>query len=205
MNKNKIIGIAANEFAEKIRKLSGILEISVVGSVAGGDPHPNDLDIVVIIRNLDEPPIMAKCARQMSSHYHNWDVFFFDEDISPLGRICRRRECPTQSVDCCVSGCGKPPHLQVCPDFEYDENKFLASPIKVLWTSFKKKDCLLARKDELSIESRKYPVLEDIEIKCRVCGNTFVFTGGEQKQYQKLGFCQPKRCLECREQKYMEE
>ena len=94
MNKNEILRVAANEFAEKVHKLSSLLEIAIIGSVAGDDPYPNDLDLVIIIRNLEEITTIAKYARQMSRHYHGWEVFLFDEDVSPLGRICHRKKCP---------------------------------------------------------------------------------------------------------------
>jgi len=200
MNMNKSLRVAAKEFAEKANKLSSILEIAIVGSVAGDDPYPNDLDLAAIVRNLDEIATIAKYARQISRYYHGWEVSLFDEDLSLLGKICHRRECPGQSVECSVPGCGKPSHLRVDPDFEYDEEMFLRSPIDILWTSFNMSR-LLKHKDELGIvESRRYLVLEDIEIECILCGKTFVFSGGEQKWYQKRGLCQPKRCPDCREQ-----
>ncbi len=203
MNKNENLRVAAEEFAEKAQKLLSALEIAIVGSVAGDDPHPNDLDLVIIVRNLDEIAIIAKYARQMSKHYHGWEVFLFDEGLMPLGRVCHRRECPGQSIDCSVPGCGQPPYLRVDPEFEYDEKMFFKSPIDVLWTSFSMSR-LLARKDELGIvESRRYPVL-DIEIECILCGKTFVFTGSEQKWYQKRGLSRPKRCHDCRERTCME-
>ena len=173
-----------------------------MGSVAGGDPYPDDLDLAIIISNLYEIATVAKYARQMSRHYHGREVFLFDDDLSLMGRICHRRECPGRSVDCYAPGCGKPPHVRVNPEFEYDEKMFLTSPIDVLWTSFETSR-LLARKDELGIvESRRYPVLEDIRIVCIRCGETFVFTGGEQKWYRKRRLSQPKRCLDCIEQRY---
>jgi len=202
MNKNEILRVAANEFAEKVHKLSSPLEIAIIGSVAGDDPYPNDLDLVIIIRNLEEITTIAKYARQMSRHYHGWEVFLFDEDVSLIGRICHRKKCPEQSVDCSVPGCGQPPHLRVHPDFEYNEKIFLTSPIDVLWTSFKMSR-LLERKDELGIdESRGYPVLEDIKIKCILCGKIFLFTASEQKWYKKRGLTPPKRCSDCIEQEY---
>lgn len=200
MNKNEILRVAANEFAEKTHKLSSPLEIAIIGSVAGDDPYPNDLDLVIIIRNLEEITTIAKYARQMSRHYHGWEVFLFDENVSLIGRICHRRKCPGQSVDCSVPGCGEPPHLRVHSDFKYQEKIFFNSPIDVLWTSFKTSR-LLERKDELGIaESRRYPVLEDIKIKCVLCGKIFLFTASEQKWYKKQGFSPPKRCPDCIEQ-----
>ena len=75
MNKNELLRVAANEFAEKVHKLSSPLEIAIIGSVAGDDPYPNDLDLVIIIRDLKEIATIAKYARQMSRHYHGWEVF----------------------------------------------------------------------------------------------------------------------------------
>ena len=61
-----------------------------------------------------------------------------------------------------------------------------------------KRSCLLERKDELGIaESRRYPVLKDINIKCILCGKIFLFTANEQKWYKKQGFSPPKRCPDC--------
>ncbi|MFW6122500.1 MAG: zinc-ribbon domain containing protein, partial [Petrotogales bacterium] len=51
------------------------------------------------------------------------------------------------------------------------------------------------------VESRRYTVLEDIKIKCVRCGKIFVFTGSEQKWYQKRGLSQPKRCPSCIEER----
>ncbi len=205
MNMNENLRLAAKEFTEKANKLSSVIEIAIVGSVAGGDPYPNDLDLAVVIRSFDDFEILAKYARQISKYYHAWEVFLFNEDLKQLGRVCYRKNCPTMSVDCLVPGCGNPPHLSVEPDFEYDERMFFESPIDVLWTSLSK-SCLLSHKGELGIfESRKYPVLEDIEIECILCGKTFVFSANEQKWYQKRGLRQPKRCPDCKEKQLLDE
>ncbi|MEW6070235.1 MAG: zinc-ribbon domain containing protein [Candidatus Thermoplasmatota archaeon] len=203
INKNKILTLAANEFTEKVCKLPTVLEVAIHGSVAGNDSYPDDLDLAVIVHNLDDIATIAKYARQISSHYHGWEVFLFDEKLMLLGRVCHRRECPGQSADCYALGCGQPPHLKVDPEFEYDERTFFTSPIQLLWTSFKTSR-LLARKDKLGIvESRKYPVLKDIKIECIICGKTFVFTGEQQKWYQKRGLSRPKRCPSCIEKQRM--
>ena len=202
MEKNEVLRIVATEFAEKIQKLSTPLEIAIVGSVAGNDPYPNDLDLALILRNLDEISTIATYARQISKWFHAWEVLLFDEILSSQGRICHRKECPGQSIDCIVPRCGKPPHVQIIPGFEYEEKTLFSSPIDVLWTSFPTSR-LLSRKKELGIvESRKYPAMMDITIECTLCGKPFMFTCGEQKWYQKQGFDQPKHCLKCREEEY---
>ncbi|MEA1894499.1 MAG: zinc-ribbon domain containing protein [Euryarchaeota archaeon] len=200
--RNDVLRVAADEFASKVRTLSSPLEVAIVGSVAGGAPHPNDLDLAIIISNTGEIATIAKYARQMSRHYHGWEVFLFDCDLSLIGTICHRRECPGRSVECYDPGCGELPHIRVNPEFEYDEKMFLTSPIDVLYTSFETSR-LLVRKGELGIvESRSYPVMEDIRIGCIRCGETFVFTGAEQKWYRKRGLSQPKRCPDCIAREY---
>jgi len=202
-NKNQILREAADQFTKKASVLSSVLEIAIVGSVAGGDPNPNDLDISLVLDNLDELVQISKYARQMSRYYHNWEVFIFNKNLLPLGRICHRRQCPSQSVDCYVPGCGDPSYLRIHSGFKYDEKIFLSSPIDNLYTSLKK-SCLLDQKNELKITgSRKYPVLEDAKIKCIICGRTFLFTSSEQKWYKDQGYNQPKRCSDCRENKYI--
>ena len=38
---------------------------------------------------------------------------------------------------------------------------------------------------------------KDIDIICRDCGKTFVFTAGEQEFYKSKNFAFPKRCKKC--------
>lgn len=40
--------------------------------------------------------------------------------------------------------------------------------------------------------------MEDVKIKCRDCGKSFVFSTTEQKFYEEKGFVPPKRCKSCR-------
>lgn len=203
LSRNESYKAAAHEFAGKLRRLASPREIAIVGSVAGGDPHPNDLDVAVVVTTLDELHAIAKSARQMSRLTHAWEVFLFDEDLSPIGRVCHRRECPGTSVDCIVEGCGKPLHLRVHTGFTYDENIFFGSPIDVLWTA-REKSLLLARREMLGITALKeYPALEDMEVACMDCGDMFVFSGGERKWYDKRGLCWPKRCAKCRDRECM--
>jgi CxxC-x17-CxxC domain-containing protein len=43
--------------------------------------------------------------------------------------------------------------------------------------------------------------MADRTLTCRDCGNSFVFTEGEQDFYQSRGFSEPVRCPSCRAQK----
>ena len=47
----------------------------------------------------------------------------------------------------------------------------------------------------------------NIKIKCKDCGEEFIFTENEQRFYEEKGFNSPKRCRFCRQQrkdKYLE-
>ena len=46
---------------------------------------------------------------------------------------------------------------------------------------------------------------QDIRIKCKDCGQDFMFTASEQKFYQEKGFIPPKRCKSCRDKRKMNE
>ena len=147
------------------------------GSVAGNDPYPSDLDLAIILTTFDSPEDLAKCARQMSRIAHNWDVFVFDDQLTYRGRICHRRECPGQSVDCLHPACGEVRYLKIDPDFEFDERLFFASPFEILLTP--KESRFVKHKQELSIASRVYTPLKPLKKECIECGRRFTMDGGE--------------------------
>lgn len=41
----------------------------------------------------------------------------------------------------------------------------------------------------------------DKKLKCKDCGEEFVFTEAEQKFYEEKGFTEPKRCKACRQER----
>lgn len=45
-------------------------------------------------------------------------------------------------------------------------------------------------------------MFDDKTLKCKECGNDFVFTAGEQEFYEAKGFVnEPQRCKDCRDQR----
>ena len=56
--------------------------------------------------------------------------------------------------------------------------------------------------NEVKVEGVEEVTYEDITLKCRDCGEEFVFTAGEQQFYAEKGFKnQPKCCKACRDKK----
>lgn len=55
------------------------------------------------------------------------------------------------------------------------------------------------KKDKLTNEQR----FEDKVIQCKICGQTFIFTAGEQLFYSDRNLAEPKRCPSCRSQRHI--
>lgn len=188
---------AAIEFAQRAESIETVLEIALCGSLAKGDPYPKDIDLAIIISSLDNISALARAARKMRSLYHNWDAFVFSSDLKYLGRLCHRKECPSDSVECI--GCGATPYIKQIREFKFKPQTFYSSPFEVLFNR-EPESRLIKQREKLGIEeNRDFEKFEDVMLKCWDCGNSFVFTGGEQKYYQQHGFSQPKRCEDCRE------
>ncbi|NLN76107.1 MAG: cytochrome C551 [Armatimonadetes bacterium] len=45
---------------------------------------------------------------------------------------------------------------------------------------------------------------QDKDLTCKECGETFVFTAGEQEFFQSRGFSEPIRCKTCRDKRKAE-
>lgn len=199
----ELLRLAAAEFADKASSLPYLIEVALVGSTAGNDPYPNDLDLAVVVEDHQDLSLLVKYARQISRHHHSWEVFIFDVKMRHLGRLCFRKECPTRSVDCLMAGCGRPAYLRRIKGFKYQARQFLSSPVAVIWKRGGA-SLILKKKESLSIrETRHYEVLKDLTLKCINCGEYFAFPAAKQKSFAKNGFSLPKRCPKCLEKEYL--
>ena len=196
IDRNGILREAALQFAQKAQALAEVAEIVLCGSAAGNDPYPSDLDLALILTAFDSLESLAKYARQMSSISHAWDVFVFDTELTYRGRICHRRECRSQSVDCLHPACGEIPHLKIDPELTFDERLFFGSPFEILLALNESR--LVKHKENLGIASRVYTPLKRLKSECIDCGRRFTIDGGEQKWFEKRGLVLPKRCSRCR-------
>lgn len=197
-SRNAILREAARSFVEKASALPSVLEIAIIGSVAGNDPYAGDLDLAMVLNDFEDFKALARHARQISPVSHEWEVFVFDRDPAHKGRICHRRECSRQSVDCLVAGCGTIPHLRIISGFAFDERMFYESPFDILFS--RGESLFLSRKNELGITvTRTYPVLKRMRVDCVECGRGFMIDPGEQKWFARRGMEFPKRCPKCRD------
>lgn len=72
------------------------------------------------MKELNDIPVIAKSARQMSSIYHGWEVFVFSDDLKYLGRVCHKKVCPALDSICYYPRCGEIAYLSNTPDFVFD-------------------------------------------------------------------------------------
>ena len=192
---------AAHDLANKVKILSSVQEVVLCGSMASDDPYPQDIDLAVVLSNLSELPQLARFCRQISSVTHAWEVFVFDTNRKYLGRICHKRECPGQRY-CDAPDCGRTPHLHNIRGFRFDPAQFLSPALQVLWNR-KEESVLLSWRKELSLKAPRVKTYETVRLKCRECGDRFIFEAAEQKYFEKRGWEDPRRCPSCREEKWL--
>lgn len=201
MDKISRLRQAATEFAQRAEGIESVQEVALFGSLTKGDPYPKDLDLAVILTKLDQIPTLARAARKMSSHFHNWDVFVFDSHLNYVGRLCHRRECPSGSVKCI--GCGDIPFIQHIRGFKFTPENFYSSPFETLFNRHPFSQFIQQREQSGIEEDRSFEQFEDVILECMECGTLFTFSAGEQKFFKQHGLEQPKRCEPCRERKKM--
>lgn len=208
MDKPEIFREAAIEFKDKIEKYENVIEIAIVGSLAGEDLYPYDVDIAIILSNFENISSIAKSARQITSKTHAWEVFVFDTNRRYYGRICQRKECPGSSIECAVLNCGKIQFIKVMENFKFKPEDTFRTNIEVIFTRGSENIFINWQKEILKFfglkEPESYKSLESEWIKCIECEKKFEFDPGEQKYFKKHGLHTPKRCDSCREKKYLE-
>ena len=187
---------AAKTFARKCAGSTNIHEVALCGSMVTEDPYPQDIDLAIVVDSFSDLPLIARAARQITSTYHGWEVFVFRPDRTYAGRICHRRECPTQTARCDKIDRSRVPHLGNLADFDFDPVLFLSPPIEILWCR-ESKSVLINWKEALGARATERTHYRPITLKCDDCGNQFIFSVGEQKYFADRGFRRPKRCESC--------
>lgn len=199
----------AQEFKDKIAGFRSVSEIAIFGSVASGDPYPSDVDIALFLNSFDDLPVIAKAKRQAGSKTQGFDVFVFKDGKKFIGNICFRKDCPTSSVDCAVEGCGEIKYIRIRDGLDPDPVRWFKYPVDVIFKRSKSSFLLTWQKEILNVLGlkalKKYEFRETIIRKCKECGKRFELDPGEQKHFEKKGLYLPKRCQECRDQRFKEE
>jgi DNA-directed RNA polymerase subunit RPC12/RpoP len=73
--------------------------------------------------------------------------------------------------------------------------------LKVLWSRHEESVLLRWRKD-LHPKAPRLKSYEPYRIKCWECGERFTFEASEQKYFEKRGWDEPKRCPDCRDNRW---
>ena len=101
-------------FVLNAKKVSGVLRIAMIGSLATSKPVPKDADVLVTIdANMDLAPL-AQLGRRLKGRAQNInlgaDIFLANASNQYLGRICHYRECHPRMA-CRALHCGAREHL----------------------------------------------------------------------------------------------
>lgn len=127
---------AVREFVQAAGRCSGVLRISLLGSLTTTKAIPKDADVLVTIDAAIDLSGLARVGRRLKGRSQNInlgaDVFLANEDRCYLGRICGYRECHARAL-CRARNCGLRQHLNDDLDIVTLSPELLASPSVDLW------------------------------------------------------------------------
>ena len=106
----------ALQFVCAASRLSGVLRIALLGSLATTKPEPKDVDLLLTVTKEADLALMAHTARRLKGHTqsynHGADVFVADPQGHYLGRLCPWKLCaPGVRASCDALHCGRRPFL----------------------------------------------------------------------------------------------
>lgn len=88
---------AAVSFVRAVRAISGVREISLVGSMVTSRANPKDIDFLVRITDEMDVAVLARYGRQLQGRAQQCnrgaDIFLADERGQYLGRTCHWKDC----------------------------------------------------------------------------------------------------------------
>lgn len=88
---------AAATFVDRAKTIQGVQRIALIGSITTPRREPNDVDLLLTIREDADVAAIAAAGRKLKGHAGNIgrgaDVFLAHPDGTYLGRTCPWREC----------------------------------------------------------------------------------------------------------------
>jgi hypothetical protein len=131
---------AVRTFVKRVRGLSGVHRIALMGSLSTAKEHPKDADLLVFVDDDAGLAPLALAARQLKgqaqSKNSGADIFVATPRGEYVGRICHYRECrPGVRMSCRAQHCGRRPHL--CDDLHVLKLRtdLVQAPPVELWPS----------------------------------------------------------------------
>ncbi|HUP59663.1 MAG TPA: UPF0158 family protein [Thermoanaerobaculia bacterium] len=98
-------------FVDRVKRISGVTRIALIGSIATPKREPNDIDLLVTIATNTIARDIAAAGRKLKGHAQQLnrgaDIFLTDPAGTYLGRTCPWRECaPGIRMSCEAQHCG---------------------------------------------------------------------------------------------------
>lgn len=129
---------AAVPFVRAVRAISGVRQISLVGSIVTPRANPKDIDFLIRIADDADVAVLARHGRQLQGRAQQCnrgaDIFLADEHGQYLGRTCHWKTCrPGVRQACDARHCGRRPHLHDDLDDVTLAAEVVAEPPVTLW------------------------------------------------------------------------
>jgi hypothetical protein len=125
-------------FVTKVRQLSGVSRIALIGSLTTGKPAPKDIDLLVTITDEADLEQLATLGRKLAGGAQSFncgaDVFLADPNGNYLGRTCHWKECrPFIRMSCDALHCGRRPYLHDDLEAIKLQSELVSEPSLELW------------------------------------------------------------------------
>jgi hypothetical protein len=126
------------EFVQGAKRVAGVRQISLMGSITTPKPNPKDIDVLVVVSDDADLALLARHARRLQGYAQTLnrgaDVFLADERGKYIGRTCQWKECrPGIRQACDARHCGRRPHLHDDLDDVKISEAAIAVPPVTLW------------------------------------------------------------------------
>jgi hypothetical protein len=125
-------------FVAASRRVAGVRQIALVGSIVTAKLNPKDIDALVVVADDADLAGLATHARRLQGRAQSLnrgaDVFLADERGNYIGRTCRWKDCrPGVRQSCDARHCGRRAYLHDDLDAMTLSSTVIAAPPVTLW------------------------------------------------------------------------
>jgi predicted nucleotidyltransferase len=137
-NRREGLLAALPRFVLGARSVTGIRQISLVGSIVTTKTKPKDIDVLIVVADDADLTRLAAHARRLQGHAQSLnrgaDVFLANERLEYIGRTCRWKDCrPGIRQSCDARHCGRRPYLHDDLDVVTLSKAVIAAPAVTFW------------------------------------------------------------------------
>jgi hypothetical protein len=141
-------------FVRAAVKITGVRQVSLIGSICSDKSDPKDIDFLVVIGPDIELEALATAGRRLKGTTQGVnrgaDIFLATDGGDYIGRICHYRECWPRRA-CRALHCGQVPHLNDDLEVIRLSRDVIEKPALTVWPTIERR-CQLPSDVEVFLE-----------------------------------------------------